>query len=105
MATSGYMPDLVACSECGKFDDDFMCFYYENGSILCHECKFEDKSAYLDKTLLSAMRHIVYSDFERLFSFSIPEKSAIRLSHITEEYLIFQTGKRYHTLDFFKSLL
>lgn len=105
MAISGYLPDLVACDACGKFDDDLMCFYYENGSILCHECMVEDKCAYLDRTLLSAMRHIIYSDFEKLFNFSIPEESAIRLNRITEEYLIFQTGRRYHTLDFYKSLL
>ncbi len=105
MTVSGYMPDLVACAQCGKFDDDLMCFYYEDGSILCHECRVDEKCAYVDRTLLSALRHIIYSDFEKLFNFSIPEDAAVRLNRITEEYLIFQTDRRYHTLDFYKSLL
>lgn len=104
MSVSGYQPDLVACSKCGKFED-LMCFYYEDGSLLCNDCKRDGAFAYLDSTLLSAMRHIVYSDFEKLFSFHIPNDAALRLSKITEQYLIYQTGHKYKTLDFYKSLI
>ena len=105
LSISGYMPDLIACSECGKFEDDIMCFYYENGALLCHECKSEGKFAYIDKTILSALRHIIYSDFNKLFNFIIPEESAVKLSKITEEYLLFQTDRSYQTLNFYKSLI
>ena len=105
MATSGYMPDLIACECCGKFEDDIFCFYYENGGILCNACKEEGKYAYLDKTLLTAMRHIIYSDFEKLFSFKIPDEAALRLSKISEEYLVFQSGRKFQTCEFYKSLL
>lgn len=105
LTISGYMPDLTACSCCGKFEDDIMCFYYENGSLLCNECKEEGKFAYIDKTLLSALRHIVYSDFSKLFKFSVPEEHASKLSKISEEYLLFQTDRNYQTLNFFKSII
>ncbi len=105
MEASGYMPDLVACEDCGKFDDDIFCFYFENGSILCNECKVEGKFAYLDRTLLAAMRHIIYSEFEKFFSFRIPADAAARLSKISEEYVMFQSGRKFHTCEFYKSLL
>ncbi len=105
LSISGYMPDLSACAECGNFEDDIMCFYYEDGSICCRECSSEGRYAYIDKTLLSTLRHIVYSDFKKIFNFIIPEESAKKLSKITEEYVIFQTDRNYQTLNFFKSLL
>lgn len=105
LTISGYMPDLTACSYCGKFDDDLMCFYYENGSLACGDCKEDGKFSYLDKTLLYAMRHIIYSDFSKLFNFTIPEEHAKKLSKISEEYLIFQTDRNYQTLTFFKSII
>ena len=104
LSISGYMPELVGCSECGKFDDDIMHFYYEDGALLCHECMAEGNFAYIDKTILSSLRHIVYSQFNKLFNFTIPEESAVKLSKITEEYLIFQTDRTYQTLNFYKSL-
>ena len=50
------------------------------------------------------MRHIVYSDFERLFRFSMPEKAAAALSRVTERFLLEQTELGYKTLDFYHSL-
>lgn len=105
LTISGYMPDLVGCSNCGKFDDDIMCFFFEEGSLLCSQCRVDGRYSYLDATLLSALRHIVYSDFNRLFNFSVPEESARKLSKITEDYLQFQTDRTYPTLNFYKSLI
>lgn len=104
LSISGYMPELVGCSECGLFDDDIMCFYYEDGALLCHNCLTQGKFAYIDKTILSSLRHIIYSEFNKLFNFTIPEESAVKLSRITEEYLLYQTDHSYQTLNFYKSL-
>ena len=51
------------------------------------------------------MRYIVYSDFEKLFSFKIPEDKSERLSKITEKFLIAQIEKRFKTLDFYYSFV
>lgn len=102
---SGYRPDLLACEECGKFEDDVMFFNLENGSLSCKECteNFEGLIP-LDRTTLTALRHISFSEFSKLYSFSVPEKSAVALSKITEKYLIFQTDYHFHTLDFYHSI-
>lgn len=104
-AVSGFMPDLVACEKCGKFEDGIMYFDAFNGKIYCSECKPENQNIQpISKTVLSAMRHIVYSRFEKLYSFSIPEDQAIILSDITGRYITVQSDHRFTALDFYESI-
>ncbi len=101
---SGYAPDLVACTECGKFEDNIMYFSLEDGSIYCSECKPQSRVIPIDRTLVEAMRHIVYSKFEKLYAFTIPDERAKQLAEITGEYITRQTDHRFHTLDFYNSI-
>lgn len=103
-AVSGFMPDIVACSECGKFEDDVMYFELEEGRLFCSECKVAGNILAVDRTVLSAMRHIVFSDLKSLYSFEIPEKSLNQLSLLTEKYLSVQTDHRFASLDFYNSI-
>lgn len=106
LCIAGYMPDLVGCSNCGKFDDDIMFIDLLNGVMYCSNCKHLcNNTVALNKTVLSSLRHIVYSDFDRLFSFSIPDKAAKELTGITEKYLLQQTEHKFKTLDFYNSIL
>ncbi len=102
---SGYMPDLVACGGCGKFEDGIMYFDLSGGGLYCSSCgKAGGAARELNPTLLSAARHIVYSPFARLYSFEIPESDAERLSDITGEYITLQTDHRFKTLEFYNSI-
>ena len=104
-ALAGYMPNLVACGGCGKFEDDIMYFDVRDGKLLCAECKSQTGGLIpLDRTILSAMRHIVYSEFSRLYSFTVPEESANRLSEITGKYITIQTDHRFAALDFYNTV-
>ena len=103
-SVSGYMPDLVACSVCGKYDDDIMYFCPENGALLCRECRADNNCLCVGKTLVKAMRHIVYSHFSKIYSFKIPHEEAVNLSSVTEKYIQIQTDHKFKTLEFFKSL-
>lgn len=102
---SGFMPDLVACEGCGKFEDDIMYFCPAEGTICCKDCKPIDKRLIpIDRTMLSALRHIVYSEFSKLYSFTVPDESAKRLSEITGEYLTLQSDQHFSTLDFYNAV-
>ncbi len=103
-AMAGYMPDLVACEKCGAFETDIMYFRIADGHILCEDCKAQAGVITIDKTVLSAMRHIVYSKLNSLYSFDIPENAASRLSDITGKYILTQTDHSFKTLDFFNSI-
>ena len=100
---SGYAPSLVACDGCGKFEDKTMYFKLDDGMLFCEDCK-KDNCVKLSRTVLDAMRHIVFSDINNLYAFDIPEKDAKALEKITEKYIVFQSEHRFSTLDFYHSV-
>ena len=101
---SGYSPNLIACDNCGKFEDNMMKFCLTDGSLICSECEAKPNSVNIDSALLSAMRHIIYSEFSKLYSFTLSEKSADRLSDITSLYITTQSDRSFSALDFYRSV-
>lgn len=101
---SGYSPNLIACDECGKFEDDIMYFDVVSGTLCCIECNKENSGFMIDSSILSAMRHIVYSEFSKLYSFDLGETNADRLSDITSYYLSRQSDQQFSTLEFYNSI-
>lgn len=104
MCLAGYMPDLVACCDCGEFDSGEMFFSPVEGVIICKKCIDNHTGIELPPGVLSAMRHICYSEDAKLFSFTLSEENLRFLSEITENFLMIQTNKKFKTLDFYKSM-
>ena len=108
MTVAGFMPDLVGCRVCGRDTASSLYLDLVGGDMLCEVCKsasgLNGSFVELDRTTFTAMRHIVYSDLNKLFSFSVPHDSAKYLSFVTERYLLAQTGHRFKTLEFFHGL-
>ena len=100
----GYMPSLIACENCGKFEDTVMYFTLEDGSLACSECKPEKECIPINKTVLSAMRHIIFSEFKSLYSFEIPDIDADLLTKVTEKYITLQTDFNFSALQFYNSI-
>ncbi len=103
-AVAGYMPNLVACSECGEFETETMYFDIATGTILCENCKTGDRLFKLGPGIISAMRHICFSPPEKVFSFSLSSDGLYALSDLTERYLKKVTVRNYKTLDFYKTM-
>ena len=101
---SGYSPNLIACDGCGKFEDDVMYFEIDGGELKCKDCDKQGQYATIDRTILSAMRHIAYCEFSKLYSFEIPCDKAKILADITGKYITVQTDHRFSTLDFYESI-
>lgn len=101
---SGYSPNLIACDGCGKYEDDIMYFGLEDGGLKCCECEKDSSYTAIDRTILSAMRHIVYCEFPKLYAFDIPNDRAKILSEITGKYITVQTDHRFSTLEFYNSI-
>ncbi len=104
-AVSGYTPNLVACDGCGKFEEPLMYYRLDTGTLYCDKCNMGEFCVPIELTLLKAMRHIVYSKFESLYSFDIPTNAAENLSKITERYLTIQTDHHFKTLDFYNDII
>lgn len=108
LSLSGYMPDLVACRSCGSFEHEIMCLDIKNGNIECGFCAEHPEASggnfILRSSSLAAMRHIIYSDFEKIFSFSLSDGSLKELSRASEAYLLFCNDRGFATLDFYHTL-
>lgn len=107
LTLAGYMPDLVGCQNCGEYDADGFYFSPTAGGILCSDCAGEippQGSIPLTKAQLAAMRHIIYSESNRVFQFKMSAEGLQNLGRITEFYLLNQLGKTLSTLDFYHSL-
>ncbi len=101
---AGYAPNLIACNGCGKFEDNIMYFKFDNGLLYCKDCHTENCSV-INLTVLKAMRHIVYSKFESLYAFDIPDADAKELSKVCEKYVTYQTEHKFSTLEFLRGLI
>ena len=107
LALSGFMPDLVACAHCGEYLCDRMFFYPQKGTILCQDCyKPSPEPCYeLSRGAVSALRHTIYADFEKLFAFSISPESEKEFAAAAEGYAVSSIGYRMKTLDFYHRIL
>lgn len=127
LSISGYMPSLIACRECGEYESDLFYFSIKNGDLCCRSCmgnksgtadgisvpqssrEFSglglDVSQYpMSYSAVTAMRHIIYSEPKKVFDFTLSPSALSELSVATEKFALFQTGRNYNTLDFYKSL-
>ncbi|MBR3145015.1 MAG: DNA repair protein RecO [Clostridia bacterium] len=103
-AISGYEPNLISCSGCGKFEDSSMFFNLSDGSLYCSSCADSGGMIQLSPDILKAMRHILYSDFSKIYSFSLSENNMKTLSKVTERYILYHAEKNFKTLDFYNSI-
>ncbi|MBQ5810233.1 MAG: DNA repair protein RecO [Clostridia bacterium] len=106
IASAGYTPDLVACAACGEFEANEMWFDSLEGAIYCGQCAAAcpPDALPLPPGVLAAMRHIIYSEFSKLYNFSLPAPQAVQLANISEKYLKNQVERGFTTLDFYHSL-
>lgn len=103
LSVSGFMPDLVACSRCGAYEAADMFFRVQEANLCCGDCGGQGYR--LSKGALTAMRHIIYSEFEKVFAFSIPPGPQEELGRAVEAFTLQVLQKRPQTLDFYNSLL
>ena len=107
MCLSGYEPILDACAVCGQEPPQQPRFHLKEGVLHCAACREEvgeGISMPLSPSTLAAMRHIVYGDPKRLFSFQLDRDSLEQLSGVCEAYLMTQLERGFGTLDFFKQI-
>ncbi len=106
MCLLGFMPDLVACKGCAKFEDNTVFFDVFDSSIYCAECLPQKPGNYIKIGLseLSVLRHIVYSEFNKIFGFSASNESLRAVSSLCERYVEAMVERRFRTLDYFNSV-
>lgn len=107
MSFSGYMPDLVCCAGCGCYEADAMYFLPRSGKLLCGECfrpKEGEPAVALNRGALTALRHTIYAEFEKLFSFRVSPESERELAAASERYVLETLQHGFATLDFYHQM-
>ena len=111
LSVGGFMPNLVGCTLCGEYQKPRMAFLPLEGLLLCGDCfpgSAYDREgtilAALPEPVLAAMRHIVFSQPERLFSFRLAGESLNQLSSVTEEYTLLHTEGVFKALELFHQM-
>ncbi len=105
MCIAGFMPNLIACDRCGEYETNTMYFDVEDGLLYCENCVPSDMIFQLDIGLIKALRHIAFSDFEKIYSFKMEEYALPDLSYITEKYLLSKLQRNFKTLEFYKEIV
>lgn len=105
LCLSGYEPLAEACAVCGKEQPTEPVLDAVQGVVRCRSCGSPTGQILpLCADSLAALRHIVYGDPKRLYSFSLPEDALRRLSCAAETYTAVQLEREFRTLDFYKGL-
>lgn len=106
---SGYMPDLIACRDCGEYLPPLMYLDMLRGSLICENCLGQQRQgsgmyAPMNPGVLTALRHVALVDMEKLFQFSLPEQAFQQFSRICEQYLLSTTERTFTSLEYWKAL-
>lgn len=106
MAEIGFMPDVTICRGCGAFEPQELFFSISESCFYCKDCfrGNPDDWHMINISVLSAMRHILLTDFDRLFNFRTSENTMNMLSRLSEKYLTAKLERNFRTLDFYKSV-
>ena len=106
MSLAGYMPALLACKSCGRYDGAAFYFDVLGGDLLCADCAQKiNRNPNLDAGALYALRHICLVEDNKLFAFSLSEACEKKMAHVSEQYLLAHLEHGLKSLDFLKTIL
>ena len=106
LSLTGYLPDLVGCRDCANFSQDTYYFDPIAGTVQCEACAQLSGTAgiRISYAVFCAMRHIIYSEFQKIFSFKLSPAAELELEQVSEEYLLAHAERNFTTLQFYHSL-
>ncbi|MEG1069455.1 MAG: DNA repair protein RecO [Ruthenibacterium sp.] len=106
LSLAGYMPNLVACADCVKYDGGSFYFNPATALLYCENCAAKhDFTCNLDAAALDAMRHIVFASDEKLFSFTLSQQSTALLSNVMGQYRNYCLERPMKSLSFLETVL
>ncbi len=106
MSLCGFMPNLVCCSGCAIYEHEEMRFIPTDGVLMCPDCAASSKKSGVLTGLgaTAAMRHCVYSEFDKLFSFTVSDNAMNAFKKAAEQYVLSCLDRQFTTLEFYKSI-
>lgn len=103
LCLSGYEPLAEGCAVCGREEPENPVLDLIQGVVRCRDCG-GGAARPLCAASLAALRHIVYGEPRRLYSFRLDPEALERLGAAAEAFVFAQLERGFRTLDFYKSL-
>ena len=104
LCLAGYEPLADACALCGEENPAEPVLDTVQGVLRCRDCGGGGGRP-LCRDSLAALRHIVYGDPKRLYSFRLGGEPLRRLTAAAEAFLSTQLERGFGTLEFYKGVL
>ena len=104
MALIGFEPLFDGCAVCGETEVENPAFDLQGGTLACRGCMGVGNAMPLTRGTLAAIRHVLYGDSKRLYSFSLEAEDQRCFSRASEAYVRAMLDRDFRTLDFYKSL-
>jgi len=106
LCLAGYEPLADGCAYCGAQSPEQPLMDVVQGVLRCRTCGAKESalSMPLCADSLAALRHIVYGDPKRLYSFRLGGDALRRISGAAEAFAAAQLERGFRTLDFYKRL-
>ncbi|MBD5161983.1 MAG: DNA repair protein RecO [Oscillibacter sp.] len=119
MSLTGFEPLADACACCGSPEPENPMLDLREGVVCCGKCGGPPRAAAagpadrwsarglsmpLSSGALAALRHVLYGEAKRLYSFSLAAEDLKRLGDASEAYVHATLERGFGTLDFYKGL-
>ena len=105
MALSGFEPLADGCAVCGRPEPEQPMLDVTQGVVHCAGCKqMGGLSLSLGAGALAALRHVLYGESKRLYSFRLDKPALNQLDHVSEAFIAAQLERGFRTLDYYKSI-
>lgn len=106
MCLAGYEPLADACAVCGAETPMDAQLDVVQGVLHCRRCseKQYNLTFSLNQEAISALRHVIYGNPRRIYSFVLTGEGMQQLSDAAEAYVSAQLDRGFRTLDYYKSL-
>lgn len=98
MQLMGYCPTLADCGHPGSL------FNLEDGSILCETCGLSAKAVPVTGSVMAALTHILNNIPAKSFGFTVPKQELVRLSKLTEAFMLYHLEVKASALDLWKTV-
>ena len=98
----GYEPQIDACIRCGSTEN--ISAFDIFGGIKCKLCQSRSDMPMTGGTY-AAIRHILFGESSKLFSFSVTEPVLKELSKIAEKYILEKCERNYKSLEYLKKIM
>lgn len=103
LSLAGYEPLVDGCACCGDPKPEQPVLDVAQGVLRCRACSSGEGG--IPKPLcpdsLKALRHVVYGDAKRLYSFRLEGDAMERLARTAEAFIAAQLERGFRTLDFY----